>query len=80
MVEIERRPGQSVQIGRYTLQVLAVRAGEVVFALLDPDNDCAGCGASPADRHGCPGCREEVRLCSACVGSWRCARCAGGAG
>jgi hypothetical protein len=75
MVVIERMPGLGVQIGRYTLQVLAVHAGEVVVALLDPDKDCAGCGERPADRRRCPGCGAEAVVCPACAPVWRCPRC-----
>jgi hypothetical protein len=76
MVTIERSPGQAIRIGRYTVRVLAVHAGEVVLALLDPDRDCAGCGERPADRLRCPVCQAEAVVCAACVGSWHCPRCA----
>ena len=75
MVELERTPGQAVQIGRYTLRVLAVRQGEVVVALLDPDKDCAACGQR-AERSQCPACQAVMVVCRDCVESWRCPFCA----
>jgi hypothetical protein len=75
MVVIERSPDQSVQIGPYTLRVLAVRAGEVVVALLDPATDCISCGERGSARR-CRVCDVEVLLCPGCVDSWRCPRCA----
>jgi hypothetical protein len=76
MVEIERKAGEAVRVGRYTLRVIAVRPGEVVIALLDPDKDCAGCGERPAQRRRCPVCGAEAVLCNACLPSRRCPRCA----
>jgi hypothetical protein len=75
MVKIERSAGQGVQIGRYTLRVLAVGADEVVVALLDPDVDCACCGERPAGRRRCPLCAAEAVVCPACAQSWRCPAC-----
>ena len=75
MVMIERKPGLGVRIGPYVLQVLAVYAGEVVFALLDPDKDCCCCGERPADRRCCAHCQAEVVLCPDCVRSWQCPEC-----
>jgi hypothetical protein len=72
MVVIERSPDQGVQIGRYTLRVLAVHANEVVVALIDPDTDCAVCGERTTGR--CPGC--DARVCPACARAWHCPRCA----
>jgi hypothetical protein len=77
---IERSPNQAVRIGPYTLRVLAVRADEVVVALLDPDRDCHACGERPADRLRCPACGAEAVVCPVCVRSWRCPRCASGEG
>jgi hypothetical protein len=76
MVVLERSPGQSVQIGPWTVRVLAVHANEVVFALLDPDRDCAVCGEQPAEGHCCSLCGAEAVLCSACAVGWRCPDCA----
>jgi hypothetical protein len=73
---IERSPGESVRIGPYTLRVLDVHADEVVVALLDPNQDCAGCGERSADRHRCPGCGVEAIVCPRCAPSWRCPNCA----
>jgi hypothetical protein len=75
MTHIERSPGEGVQIGPYTLRVLAVRAGEVVVAILDPDVDCACCGERPAQRRRCPLCAAEAVVCPACARSWRCPAC-----
>jgi hypothetical protein len=75
MVELERTPGQAVQIGRYTLRVLAVREGEVVVALLDPDKDCVGCGQRGVSSL-CPACQTVMVVCPDCVRSWRCPFCA----
>jgi hypothetical protein len=79
MVKIERSSGQSVQIGPYTLQILAVHANEVVFALLDPDADCASCGERPApgesQRWHCPVCATEAVVCQACAPTWECPEC-----
>jgi len=77
MVMIERKPGLGVQIGPYTLQVLAVHAGEVVVALLDPEKDCACCGERPAERRRCSHCQGEAVLCSDCEPSWPCPGCRG---
>jgi hypothetical protein len=76
MVEIDRKAGEAVRVGRYTLRVLAVHPGEVVVALLDPDRDCAGCGERPAERRRCPVCQAEVVLCATCLPGQRCSRCA----
>lgn len=76
MVQIERSPGEAVRIGRYTLRVLAVHAGEVVVALIDPERDCAGCGEQTADRVRCPACAAEMRVCPSCAVSWSCPQCA----
>jgi methionyl-tRNA synthetase len=73
MVVIERSPDQGVQIGRYTLRVLAVRADEVVVALLDPDRDCAGCGERAEEGSRCAVCGAVV--CPRCARP-RCPRCA----
>ena len=75
MVKIERSPGQGVQIGRYTLRVLAVHAGEVVVAVLDPDLDCACCGERPAAHCRCPRCGAEAVVCATCASSWQCPKC-----
>jgi len=77
MIVIERSPDQGVQIGRYTLRVLAVRADEVVVALLDPDKDCSGCGErTPGDR--CLTC--GTLLCPVCARLGPCPRCASALG
>jgi hypothetical protein len=73
MVVIERSPDQGVQVGRYTLWVLAVRADEVVVAVLDPDKDCGGCGERAAGRP-CPVC--GVLVCPVCARPGHCPRCA----
>jgi hypothetical protein len=73
MVVIEREPGLSVRIGPYTLQVLAVEAGKVTFALMDPERDCCCCGERPAERRRCPECLTEAVVCPACA--WRCPVC-----
>jgi hypothetical protein len=72
MIEIERSPGQGVRIGACLLRVLAVRAGEVVVALLDPNADCHSCGEPTSDRRRCPLCAAEALVCPACEPSWRC--------
>jgi hypothetical protein len=46
MVEIERSPGQVVQIGAYTLRVVAVLPDRVVLALRGPDEE-----RTPRGRH-----------------------------
>ena len=76
MKMLELSPGRGVQVGPYTLRVLAVRPGEVVLALLDPDKDCTGCGGRPAARLRCPICRAEALVCPDCVSSQSCPRCA----
>jgi hypothetical protein len=76
MFLIEMSPGQDVQLGPCTLRVLAVHPDEVVFALLDPTQDCVCCGARPATRLRCPVCRAEALVCAACVPSRSCPRCA----
>jgi len=48
MREIELTVGQSVQMGRHILRVLAVYPEEVVFDLLGPDED-----AEPASGNDC---------------------------
>jgi hypothetical protein len=48
MIEIERSPGQRVQIGRYTLRVVAVHPDRVVMALDGPDEECGPQGQEPA--------------------------------
>jgi hypothetical protein len=73
MVVIERSPDQGVQVGPYTLWVLAVHADEVVIALLDPDKDCVGCGERAAGQR-CPVCGALV--CPACAQAACCPRCA----
>jgi hypothetical protein len=73
MVIIERSADQGVQVGPYTLWVLAVRAGEVVVALLDPDKDCIGCGERTAGAR-CRLCGALV--CPVCARTRRCPRCA----
>jgi hypothetical protein len=45
MRQIELTAGQVVQVGRYTLQVLAVYPDEVVIGLLDSDDDAELIGA-----------------------------------
>ena len=63
MVIIERSPDQGVQVGPYTLWVLAVHANEVVIALLDPDKDCIVCG-EPTPGARCPICGlTDLRAC-----------------
>ena len=44
MVEIERSPGQVVQIGPYTLRVIAVLPDRVVLALRGPGEEDRPCG------------------------------------
>jgi hypothetical protein len=39
MTVIEREPGQAVQVGAYTLRVVAIRGGEVEVALFGPGED-----------------------------------------
>jgi hypothetical protein len=68
--------GHGVQIGSFTLRVIAVHSGEVVFALFDPSQDCARCGERPARRRHCPLCHTEAMVCSLCVRSWLCPQCA----
>ena len=80
MVQIDRSPGEAVRIGRYTLRVLAVRAGEVVVALLDPEKDCAGCGEQTIRRDRCPVCGVKTLVCEGCAASWRCPDCIAGTG
>jgi hypothetical protein len=75
MIVIERSPGEGVRVGRYTLRVLAVRAGEVVVALYGPE-ECAVCGGTVTGPTVCPVCGEEAILCPACSPSWRCPGCA----
>ena len=52
MVVIERKSGQGVHIGPYTLRVLEVRPGRVVLVLDDADAD--------DDRGGPPGSRRPA--------------------
>jgi hypothetical protein len=75
MVVLERMSGQSLRVGPYTLEVLAVRAGEVVVALHGPEESCAGCGR-PAGRRHCPACGAEGAVCPECLPSCRCPSCA----
>jgi hypothetical protein len=77
MVVIERSPDQGVQIGRYTLRVLAVHGDEVVVAVFDPDKDCVGCGERAAGQR-CPVCGALV--CPVCARPARCPRCAASLG
>jgi hypothetical protein len=72
MIVIERSPEEGVQVGRYTLWVLAVHADEVVLALIDPDKDCAGCGER-ADGSHCPAC--GVLVCPVCARPGQCPQC-----
>jgi len=72
MIVIERSPGEGLAIGRYVVRVLAVRAGEVVLALSDPEKDCCRCGEGPGERHRCPVCAAAVLLCAGCAASWAC--------
>jgi hypothetical protein len=76
MFLIEVSPGQEVRVGRRTLRVLAIHAGEVVVAVLDPAQDCAFCGGPPAARRRCPVCQAEALVCPDCVPSRPCPRCA----
>jgi hypothetical protein len=73
MVVIERSADQGVQVGPYTLWVLAVHGDEVVIALLDPDKDCSGCGErTPGNR-----CRDcGALVCPVCARTRLCPRCA----
>jgi hypothetical protein len=50
MVEIERSPGQVVQIGPYTVRVVAVLPDRVVIALRGPDEE----GESPGQEFAVP--------------------------
>jgi hypothetical protein len=73
MVVIERSPDQGVQIGPYTLWVLAIHPDEVVVGLLDPEKDCGGCGErTSGDR--CRVCGALV--CPVCARARLCPRCA----
>jgi hypothetical protein len=76
MFVIPRSPGQAVRIGACTLRVVAIHAGEVVLALFDPEEDCAGCGERPAERRPCSVCRAETVVCTACAPQQRCPKCA----
>jgi hypothetical protein len=42
MMVIDRKAGQAVQMGEYTLRVLAVNSGEVVVVLLGPGEEDPG--------------------------------------
>jgi hypothetical protein len=75
MIEIEMSPGEDVRVGPHTLRVLAVHPGEVVVALVDPE-DCALCGRRPAARLRCSVCQAEALLCPDCVPSRPCPGCA----
>lgn len=75
-MDIELAPGQSVRVGPCLLRVLAVRSDEVVLALLDPQKDCVFCGERTHGRHQCPVCQTEVLICSNCLTSQSCPRCA----
>jgi hypothetical protein len=76
MIEIQRSPGQGIQIGTCLLQVLAVDADTVVVAIFDPDKDCGMCGERPAARRCCPICETESTVCPVCARSWQCPGCA----
>jgi hypothetical protein len=75
MVVIERETGQAVQVGPHLLKVLAIRAGEVILVLLDPEKDCLGCGDPGTDRFRCSACGLEALRCPACLPDWTCPRC-----
>jgi hypothetical protein len=67
MIAVELKPGEGVRIGAHTVEVLAVRAGEVVVALHGPTGD------NHAQR--CPICRSRVSPGVPASEAWYCPRC-----
>ena len=43
MIEINRKVGQAIRIGRHTVRVLGIRDDKVVFALIDDEDDESAC-------------------------------------
>jgi hypothetical protein len=50
MIEMELAAGEAALVGPYTLRVLAVRRGKVVFALDGPGHEPTAAGPDGADR------------------------------
>jgi transposase len=67
MIAMELKAGEGVCIGTHTIQVLEIRAGEVVIALIEAEPGPTG--------RSCPICKATGGLVEGGSEVWYCRRC-----